>query len=129
MKTKGVVKSVGYGEMILASIGTGTLMHCFVHAPQSMPALIRGTLGQLVDPHFPGKASAIRQGKMKQTSVSFATPTPSTTPPPLKKKKKEDSDLGPEMIGPTGNLTDGKIHYFGILGQETHIPGSSPSSN
>lgn len=55
MRNRGIVKSIKYGEMLIASTGTAMLMHCFIHSPQTMPALIRGTIGQLIDPHFPGK--------------------------------------------------------------------------
>ncbi|KAA1103322.1 hypothetical protein PGT21_014295 [Puccinia graminis f. sp. tritici] len=123
MKTKGVVKSVRYGEMILASIGTGTLMHCFVHAPQSMPALIRGTLGQLIDPHFPGRSATVgrKEKSTKLGSVSFATtqPPPELVPPP---NKTNHSALPPHSLFPQDDLSDGKIHYFGLLGHDTQVP-------
>ncbi|OAV98314.1 hypothetical protein PTTG_00360 [Puccinia triticina 1-1 BBBD Race 1] len=108
MKIKGLVKSLAYGEMILASMGTSMLMHCFVHAPQSMPALIRGTLGQLIDPHFPGRSAALNHPKTKQIPLH---PSSSESPP-------GDAPPGnlPRNLSQTRNVE--KISYFGVLDKE-----------
>ncbi|KAI9602487.1 hypothetical protein H4Q26_001776 [Puccinia striiformis f. sp. tritici PST-130] len=101
LKAKGLVKSLKYGEIMIGSLGTGMLMHCFVHAPSSMPALIRGTLGQLIDPHFPGRQSDIIQSKMKAIDCN--------TPPP------------PNTTATTTTHDLEQISYFGVLEKEVQL--------
>jgi len=100
MKTRRRVRSVGFGEMILASTGTGMLMHCFVHGPQSMPALIRGTLGQLIDPHIPGRSS---------------TPNPATPAPAPSHFLAPDEHALLASTNPPSVLPDPQPNYFAAL--------------
>ncbi|PLW09726.1 hypothetical protein PCANC_10293 [Puccinia coronata f. sp. avenae] len=124
MKAKRLVRSVGYGEMILASTGTAMLMHCFVHAPQSMPALIRGTLGQLIDPHFPGRSSAIKQSKMKE--ISSADPFSAPAPPPLPNPDNYNHIQTPPPATRSALVVSDKISYFGVLSEEVQILNPHP---
>ncbi|KAH9463719.1 hypothetical protein Pst134EA_015805 [Puccinia striiformis f. sp. tritici] len=111
LKAKGLVKSLKYGEIMIGSLGTGMLMHCFVHAPSSMPALIRGTLGQLIDPHFPGRQSDIIQSKMKAIDCHTTPPPPNTT----------------TATTTTHDLE--QISYFGVLENEVQINLAQQSSS
>ncbi|POW05945.1 hypothetical protein PSTT_09351 [Puccinia striiformis] len=43
------------GDIIVSSIGCGMLMHCFVNRKEHMPALARGIISQIVDPHTPDR--------------------------------------------------------------------------
>lgn len=107
MKTKRRVRSVPYGEMILASTGTAMLMHCFVHAPQSMPALIRGTLGQLIDPHIPGRSSptvTAANGPSDKQASDLETPPP-------------DDEAHHASGNHSKVLGNGHLNYFAALDQ------------
>jgi hypothetical protein len=43
------------GDILVSSIGCGMLMHCFVNRKDRMPALARGIISQIVDPHWPDR--------------------------------------------------------------------------
>ncbi|KAH9815816.1 hypothetical protein DFH28DRAFT_966970 [Melampsora americana] len=85
LKSKNLVKSLPFGEIALGSVGTAMLMHCFVHAPEKMPSLIRGIISQLIDPHTPDRS----------ISVSTTLPQPPTNPvsSPLTKIDDDESYL------------------------------------
>ncbi|MBW0519007.1 hypothetical protein O181_058722 [Austropuccinia psidii MF-1] len=53
LKAKKLVQNFIGGDVLIGSIGSGMLMHCFIHHKDKMPALARGTISQLVDPHTP----------------------------------------------------------------------------
>ncbi|CAH7689118.1 hypothetical protein PPACK8108_LOCUS24189 [Phakopsora pachyrhizi] len=55
LKARNMVKSFPFGDVIVGCLGSGMLMHCFVNGPEKMPALARGMISQLVDPHTPGR--------------------------------------------------------------------------
>lgn len=48
LRAKGLVPQIPWGEVLLAIMGTASLMHCYVHSPEKMPSLARGVIGQLV---------------------------------------------------------------------------------
>ncbi|KAG0150279.1 hypothetical protein CROQUDRAFT_88051 [Cronartium quercuum f. sp. fusiforme G11] len=84
LKAKGLVKSLTYGEITLASAGTAMLMHCFIHAPEKMPSLIRGIISQLVDPHTPDRTTnkTIPSPTSLPSPVETVLPTSLETIPP-----------------------------------------------
>lgn len=86
LKSRNLVKSIPFGELALGSAGTAMLMHCFVHAPEKMPSLIRGIISQLVDPHTPDRS----------ISVTALPQPPTLTSSPL---TKVDDDEGYLTIG------------------------------
>ncbi|EGG03626.1 uncharacterized protein MELLADRAFT_117290 [Melampsora larici-populina 98AG31] len=86
LKSQNLVKSMPFGELALGSAGTAMLMHCFVHAPEKMPSLIRGIISQLVDPHTPDRS----------ISVTALPRPPTLTSSPL---TKVDDDEGYLTIG------------------------------
>ena len=55
-----VPKKIFMGDILVSSIGCGMLMHCFVNRKERMPALARGIISQIVDPHTPDRTKKTR---------------------------------------------------------------------
>lgn len=59
LKSAGLVKSLPFGDVLVGCLGSGMLMHCFINGPEKMPALARGMISQVVDPHTPERRKKI----------------------------------------------------------------------
>ncbi|KAG0150284.1 hypothetical protein CROQUDRAFT_652456 [Cronartium quercuum f. sp. fusiforme G11] len=62
LQSAGIVRSLPFGDILVGCLGSGMLMHCFVHEPEKMPGLARGLISQVVDPHTPDRRKKARPG-------------------------------------------------------------------
>ncbi|OAV98316.1 hypothetical protein PTTG_00362 [Puccinia triticina 1-1 BBBD Race 1] len=56
---KWVPREIPMGDIIVSSVGCGMLMHCFMNRKERMPALARGIISQIVDPHTPDRTKKL----------------------------------------------------------------------
>ncbi|PLW13712.1 hypothetical protein PCANC_21750 [Puccinia coronata f. sp. avenae] len=76
-----VPKKVFMGDILVSSIGCGMLMHCFVNRKERMPALARGIISQIVDPHTPDRTKKTRADPPHPPSEHPLLPPPRVHPP------------------------------------------------